>query len=68
MVLEKGSIHLQNSVIIYHTISCNISLYRDTNEVIYRYTQNVYRCISSVCMYVCMYVSTVITVVDKDDS
>ena len=29
-----------------YTVSCNISLYRDTKEVIYRYTQNVYRYIS----------------------
>ena len=33
---------------ISHTVSCSIWLYRDTKEVIYRYTQNVYRCISNV--------------------
>ena len=32
---------------INYTVSCNISLYRDTKEVIYRYTQNVYRPISN---------------------
>ena len=31
-----------------YTVSCNISLYRDTKEVIYQYTQNVYRPISNV--------------------
>ena len=39
-------------------ILCNISLYHDTEEVIYQYIQNVYHCISSVqvggCMCVCM--------------
>ena len=44
MVLEK---RLCPSAKISHTVSCNISLYRDTKEVIYRYTQNVYRCISN---------------------
>ena len=44
MVLEK---RLCPSAKINHTVSCNISLYGDTKEVIYRYTQNVYRCISS---------------------
>ena len=44
MILEKGSIHLQNSAITQYTISCNISLYCDT---IYQYTQNVYHCISN---------------------
>ena len=29
-----------------YAISCNISLYHDTEEVIYQYTQNVHRCIS----------------------
>ena len=33
------------------TVSCNISLYRDKKEVIYRYTQNVYRPIS--IQYIC---------------
>ena len=41
-------------------ISCNILLCCDTEEVIYRYTQNVYRCISntrvSLCVGVSMYV------------
>ena len=32
---------------ISNTVSCNISLYRDTKEVIYRYTQNVHRPIST---------------------
>ena len=32
---------------IRYTVSCNISLYCDTKEVIYRYTQNVYHYISS---------------------
>ena len=45
MVLEK---RLFPSAKISHTVSCNISLYRDTKEVIYRYTQNVYRCISTI--------------------
>ena len=44
MVSEK---RLCPSTKISHTVSCNISLYRDTKEVIYRYTQNVYRCISN---------------------
>ena len=44
MVLEK---RLCPSAKISHTVSCNISLYCDTKEVIYQYTQNVYRCISS---------------------
>ena len=42
---------------------CNISLYHDTEEVIYQYIQNVYHCISSVhvggcvhtCVRVCVY-------------
>ena len=38
---------LCSSAKISHTVSCNISLYRDTKEVIYQYTQNVYCCISS---------------------
>ena len=38
---------LCQSAKISHTISCNISLYRDTKEVIYRYTQNVYHPISA---------------------
>ena len=37
---------LCESVKISYTVSCNISLYRDTKEVIYRYTQSVYRPIS----------------------
>ena len=45
MVLEKGSVHA--SAKISHIVSCNISLYRDTKEVIYRYTQNVYCCNSN---------------------
>ena len=44
MVLEK---RFCPSAKIRHTVSCNISLYRDTKEVIYRYTQNVYRCTST---------------------
>ena len=44
MVLEK---RLCPSAKINHTVSCNISLYRDTKEVIYQYTQNVYCCISN---------------------
>ena len=47
MVLEK---RLSPSVKINYAVSCNISLYHDTKEVIYRYTQNVHRCISSVCI------------------
>ena len=47
MVPEKG---LSLSVKINYTVSCNMSLYRDTKEVIYQYTQNVHRCISSVCI------------------
>ena len=39
---------MQNSAITHYAISCNIMMYRDTEEVIYRYTQNVYRCISSI--------------------
>ena len=35
---KKGSIDLQNSAITHNTISCNISLYHDTKEVIYQYT------------------------------
>ena len=31
-----------------HTVSCSVLLYHDTKEVIYRYTQNVYHCISNV--------------------
>ena len=50
MVLEK---RLCPSTKINHTVSCNISLYRDTKEVIYRYTQNVYRCI-----YIYIYIYT----------
>ena len=49
MVLEKRSCL---SAKISHTVSCNISLYRDTKEVIYRYTQNVYRCISTMIIIV----------------
>ena len=47
MVLEK---RLSPSAKISYTVSCNISLYRDTKEVIYPYTQtqNVCRCISIV--------------------
>ena len=48
MVFEKGSIHLQNSAITHYTILCNISLYCDTKEVIYQYTQNVCCCISTI--------------------
>ena len=48
MVSEK---RLCPSAKISHTVSCNISLYRDTKEMIYRYTQNVYRCISNVGQY-----------------
>ena len=44
MFLEK---RLCPSAKISHTVSCNISLYRDTKEVIYRYTQNVYCCMSN---------------------
>ena len=44
MVLEK---RLHPSAKISHTASCNISLYRDTKEVIHRYTLNVYCCIST---------------------
>ena len=51
MVLEK---RLFPSAKISHTVSCNISLYRDTKEVIYRYTQNVYRCISNSYAIICM--------------
>ena len=54
MVLEK---RLCPSTKISYTVSCNISLYRDTKEVIYRYTQNVYRCISNSCT--CSYRATV---------
>ena len=43
MVLEKGC----PSAKISYTVSCNISLYRDTKDVIYRYIQNVYRYIFS---------------------
>ena len=35
-------------------ILCNISLYYDTEEVIYQYIQNVYHCISSVHVGVCV--------------
>ena len=38
---------LCQSAKISYTVSCNISLYCDTKEVIYRYTQNVYRPISN---------------------
>ena len=37
-------------------ILCNISLYHDTEEVIYQYIQNVYHCISSVHVGGCVYV------------
>ena len=58
---------MQNPAISHYYVSCNISLYRDTEEVIYRYTENVYRCISntysvsvllfvSVCACMCVYV------------
>ena len=52
---KKGSICQQNSVITHYAISCNILLYHDTEEVIYQYTQNVYRCISSAkCFILCI--------------
>ena len=41
MVLEKRPCPPAK---ISYTVSCNISLHRDTKEVIYRYTQNLYRC------------------------
>ena len=44
MVSEK---RLCSSAKISHTVLCNISLYRDTKEVIYRYTQNVYCYVAS---------------------
>ena len=33
---------LSPSAKISYTVSCNISLYRDTKDLIYRYIQNVY--------------------------
>ena len=54
VVLEK---RLCPSAKISHTVSCNISLYRDTKEVIYRYTQNVYRCISNIRLPIATYIS-----------
>ena len=44
MDLEK---RLCPSAKISYTVSCNVSLCHDTKEMIYRYTQNVYCCISS---------------------
>ena len=59
MVLGKRLYPSANSAITHYTILCNISLYCDTEEVVYRYTQNVYHCISSMhvcmCVYMCMY-------------
>ena len=52
MFLEKGPICLQNPAISHYSISCNISLYRDTEEMIYRYTENVYHCISNTYTYI----------------
>ena len=49
-------------------ILCNISLYHDTEEVIYQYIQNVYHCISSVhvggcvCVHVCVCMYTCVCV------
>ena len=47
-------------------ILCNISLYHDTEEVIYQYIQNVYHCISSVhvggCVRACVCVYTYVCV------
>ena len=64
MVVNFTALQLKKAVNSHLTVSYNISLYRDTQVAIYRYTQIVYRCISStyvhmyVCMYVCMYVRT----------
>ena len=47
---------------------CNISLYHDTEEVIYQYIQNVYHCISSVhvggcvCVHACVCVHVCVCV------
>ena len=61
--ISTSKICLQNPAISHYAISCNISLYRDTEEVIYRYTQNVYRCISSACTYdVCVLVCVCVCV------
>ena len=54
MILGKRLYPSANSAITHYTISCNISLYCDTEEVVYRYTQNVYCCISNVCVCVCV--------------
>ena len=51
-------------------ILCNISLYHDTEEVIYQYIQNVYHCISSIhvggcvcaCMRACVHVCVCVCV------
>ena len=48
------------SAIIIYTVSCNISLYCDTKEVIYRYTQNVYRPISNTYIHIYTYIHTYI--------
>ena len=48
------------SAIIIYTVSCNILLYRDTKEVIYRYTQNVYRPISNTYIHIYTYIHTYI--------
>ena len=43
-------------------VLCNISLYHDTEEVIYQYIQNVYHCISSVHVGGCVCVRACVCV------